>query len=54
MQACLCHSLASLSEGLNYSEKKEKQSPEARAKNLILAPKTKTCRDVVVKEKKTF
>ena len=52
MQACLCHSLASLSEGLNYSEKKEKQSPEARAKNLILAPKTKTCRDVVVKEKK--
>ena len=54
MQACLCHSLASLSEGLNYSEKKEKQSPEARAKNLILAPKTKTCRDVVVKEKKSF
>ena len=35
-------------------KKKEKQSPEARAKNLILAPKTKTCRDVVVKEKKSF
>jgi hypothetical protein len=54
MQACPCHSLASLSEGLNYSEKKEKLSPEARAKNLMLAPKTKTCRDVVVKEKKSF
>ena len=54
MQACPCHSLASLSEGLNYSEKKEKLSPEARAKNLMLAPKTKTCRDVVVKEKKVL
>lgn len=53
MQACLCHSLASLSEGLNYSEKKRKTIPRsARAKNLMLAPKTKTCRDVVVKEKK--
>lgn len=55
MQACLCHSLASLSEGLNYSEKKRKTIPRsARAKNLMLAPKTKTCRDVVVKEKKVL
>lgn len=54
MQACLCLSLASLSEGLNYSEKKEKRSPEAREKNLLLAPKTKTCRDVVVKKKKVL
>lgn len=30
MQACLCHSLASLSEGLNYSEKKEKNYPQKR------------------------
>jgi len=29
MQACLCHSLASLSEGLNYSEKK-KNNPQKR------------------------
>ena len=29
MQACLCHSLASLSEGLNYSEKK-KNDPQKR------------------------
>jgi len=35
--------------------KKRKTIPRsARAKNLMLAPKTKTCRDVVVKEKKVL